>query len=146
MSEKRTPLGKFIHSSWINLNIRAGNGKYHHLATRSKCKSYVEIDVLFSREEYKNFCILNENNILKLSRPSLDRKDNNKHYTLENIQFIELKDNIRKEKLTFNEKLHIGTCFKCKETKDVSLFAIDRRRINKHSSMCKKCDNARKII
>lgn len=34
MSKNRTPIGKFIHNKWTNLNIRAG--KYRHLQTKSK--------------------------------------------------------------------------------------------------------------
>lgn len=89
---KRTPIGKFIHSTWANLNIRAG--KYRHLRTESKCKCYDTIKIEFNRNEFKDWCLKNQSNILSCTRPSIDRIDVNGHYTLENIRVIELFDNI----------------------------------------------------
>lgn len=43
MSNKRTPIGKFIHYSWTNLNIRCG--KYRHLQTKNKCKVYEKLEI-----------------------------------------------------------------------------------------------------
>jgi hypothetical protein len=40
----RTKIGTFIHNSWINMSIRAG--KYKHLQTKSKCKSYENIKII----------------------------------------------------------------------------------------------------
>lgn len=48
MPGTRTPIGKFIHTSWTNLNIRAGNGKYRHLKTTDKNKCYDNIFIIFS--------------------------------------------------------------------------------------------------
>lgn len=64
MPEKRTPIGKFIKSSWTNLNIRCG--KYKHLQTYDKCKSYKNINIKFTRDEYKQWCLNNKENILLL--------------------------------------------------------------------------------
>ena len=132
---KRTPIGKFIHSSWTNLNIRAG--KYKHLQTQIKCKSYLNIDISITREEYKKLCYDNKDLILSLKRPSVDRIDPQFGYSLSNINFIELSENIRKDKTVF--KGGKGTCYMCKMEKPETDFIIDRRRLNNRSSLCKDC-------
>lgn len=142
MSEKRTLIGKFIHSSWINLNIRCG--KYKHLRTVEKCRTYENIQVEFTREEYKNWCLLRKDHILNLSRPSLDRKDKNKNYSLDNIQIIELPINIRKDKTLFDET-H-GVCYRCSRRKEIHLFAKDKRRQNGRCNIRRLCDNKRRKI
>lgn len=94
--EKRTPIGKFIHTTWLNLNTRCG--KYTHLQTKEKCKTYESIKLEFSRIEFKEWCLKHENEILSLNRPSIDRLDSNGNYSLENIQVIELSENIKKRR------------------------------------------------
>lgn len=94
--KKRTKIGAFIHSSWTNMNIRAG--KYRHLQTKNKCKNYENIIIEFNLNEYKEWCLKREKYILSLERPSLDRINSLKNYKLENIQIIELKQNISKKK------------------------------------------------
>ena len=138
---KRTPIGAFIHSSWTNMNIRAG--KYRHLQTVDKCNTYNNVEILFTRQEYKSFCIKNEELILSLNRPSVDRIDKNIGYELSNIQFIELEDNIIKDKTVFKNGL--GTCSVCKQSKPEDEFAKDRRRKLGRSSICKTCDVRRKL-
>tara|TARA_R110000868_G_scaffold51567_7_gene163210 strand:+ start:87 stop:518 length:432 start_codon:yes stop_codon:yes gene_type:complete len=140
--EKRTPIGAFIHSSWINLNIRAG--KYKHLQTVNKCKTYKDVLISFTREEYKELCILNKESILNLKKPSLDRIDKNLGYDLSNVQFIELADNIRKDKTSF--KNGSGKCSICKEIKLQELFTKDNRRAVGRSSICKMCHNKRRRL
>lgn len=100
--EKRTQIGAFIKSTWTNINIRAG--KYRHLQNITKCKCYKGITVEFTLEEYKNYCYLNKELILSLTRPSIDRINSNKNYSLDNIRFIELRDNIANENKTKGNK------------------------------------------
>lgn len=137
---KRTPIGKFIHNSWTNLQIRCG--KYKHLNTKLKNKNYKNISIEFSFSEYKNYCIENKEYILSLKRPSLDRINNKNNYSINNIQIIELSENIIKDKTVF--KYNKGICSKCKIEKELHLFCIDKRRISGRSSICKHCDNKRK--
>ncbi len=141
MSNVRTPIGQFIHTSWANMNVRCG--KYTHLQTKKKCKTYAGISIEFTRREYKEWCIERENKILILKRPSIDRKDKTKNYSIDNIQIIELSANIRKDKTIFDET-H-GTCYSCLERKKLHLFAKDNRRQNGRSTICKLCDNRRKL-
>lgn len=95
MSEKRTPLSKFVKSAWTNMNIRAG--KYRHLGSASKHKCYVGIYIEFSREEFKTWCAQHLELILKLKRPSVDRIDSTKNYSLENLQIVELSENLKRK-------------------------------------------------
>lgn len=139
MGNKRTPIGKFIHTTWTNMNIRCG--KYRKHRTVSKCLSYENIQIEFSREEFKEYCLDNEIHILSLVRPSLDRIDPLKNYSLDNIQIIELLENMRKDSLTFKDGK--GTCCRCGEIKDEHLFAKDKRAINGRATRCKACDNKR---
>jgi len=97
---RRTKIGNFIHSSWTNINIRCG--KYKHLQNVDKCKSYKSVKIEMTRDEYKDYCIENRDNILSLKRPSIDRIDSSKNYSLDNIQIIELRDNISKKKTANN--------------------------------------------
>lgn len=94
--KKRKSINKFIKSSWTNMNIRAG--KYRHLQTKNKCKIYRNIFIEFTRNEYKNWCLKQEQYILSLLKPSVDRIDNTKNYSLNNIQIINLDENIRKKR------------------------------------------------
>lgn len=96
MGKTRTPIGKFINSAWTNMNIRAG--KYRHLGNAQKNKTYKDINIEFTREEFKTWCLSKESYILSLKRPSIDRKNSYKNYTLENIQILELDKNIQKKR------------------------------------------------
>lgn len=73
---------------------------------------------------------------------SVDRIDNTKDYTLDNIQMISITDNIRKDKV----KAHDGICecYSCHIIKPLNEFAKDKRRANGHSTCCKQCDNLRR--
>jgi len=84
---------KFIKSSWTNMNIRCG--KYKHSQTVDKCRSYSNIKITFTRNEYKTWCLEEQYTINKLKRPSIDRIDSSKDYSLDNVRVVELIDNIR---------------------------------------------------
>lgn len=96
VSNKRTTVGRFVHNSWTNMNIRAG--KYKHLQTKHKCKAYEHIEVLIDRPTYKEWCLSQKDLIESLDRPSLDRIDSKGHYELGNLRIIELSDNIRQKR------------------------------------------------
>ena len=140
MSEVRSIIGKFIHSRWIAMNIRAG--KYRHIQTKNKCLTYKNINIEFSQPEFKKWCYDNKEYILSLTRPSIDRINKNLNYTLENIQIIELIENIRKDKI--KAKNGRCECYRCKQTKSLDLFSKESRRINGKATICRECDNLRK--
>jgi len=140
---KRTRLGSFIHTTWTNLNVRCGNGKYHSKRTREKCLTYESILIQFTRDEFKFWCIRNKEIIERLSRPLIDRVDKNKNYTIDNIQVTDLSEHIRKDKTVFHDGF--GVCFVCGETKEEEDFCKDNRRLNGRSSICKRCESLRGI-
>lgn len=137
----RTPIGKIIQSTWTNLNVRCSNGKYKHLSTISKSRTYDNISLEFTREEFKQYCLGNSELILSLERPSIDRRDSSKNYSIDNIRFIELRENIAKEKTVFKDGK--GTCFSCKGTMDIELFCIKRKSVSGYANICKSCDSNR---
>ena len=134
----RTPIGAFIHSTWTNMNVRTG--KYKHLRTEEKCKTY-NYDIAFTQSEWRDFCTSHASIILSLKRPSVDRIDNSKGCTLDNIQFIELGENIGKDRGVATED-HC-TCYACKEVKPLEEFVISRRAWNGRATICVPCDRVR---
>jgi hypothetical protein len=102
MSESRTVVGKFIHTTWTNLNIRCSNGKYYKPRKKNEC--YRSIELRLTRDQFKNWCLDHKQTIESLDRPSIDRIDKNEHYVLSNIQVIELAENIRKDKTVLIRK------------------------------------------
>ena len=72
---------------------------------------------------------------------SVDRIDNTKDYSMDNIQMIPLSINIAKDKCKAKDGM--CQCYVCKETKPLECFAVDKRRKNGRSTICKKCDSVR---
>ena len=140
MSNKRTPIGKFIHTTWGNLQLRCANGKYRQDTHKNVC--YRNILLCIEREEFKQWCLDREKEILSFNRPSIDRIDKDQHYTFDNIQVIELAENIAKEKLKFKDGF--GICFRCKHSKPISEFVKDKRRqMTGRSNICLGCERIR---
>lgn len=97
MGKTRTLIGKFIKNKWTSMNMRCG--KYRHLGNKHKNKCYENISIEFSRLEFKNWCLKREQQILLFTKPSIDRIDSTKNYTLDNIQVVELSQNVRRKRL-----------------------------------------------
>jgi len=75
---------------WYNLKKRC---------TNSKCSSYKNyggrgIGFLLSLQTIKKLWFRDKAYLMK--RPSIDRIDNNSHYTYENCRFVELSENVKK--------------------------------------------------
>lgn len=73
---------------------------------------------------------------------SVDRIDNTKDYSMENIQMIPMSENRVKDRI--KDKDGMCVCWRCKEVKPIELFAKDKRRKHGHATICKSCDNARR--
>jgi hypothetical protein len=102
----------------------------------SKNRGYVGIQLLVEREEFITWFIERD-----FKGCSVDRIDPNGHYELSNMQVIPLAANIRKDKaIATNGKCR---CYNCKEWKALKDFAVDKRRANGHSTICRACDNTR---
>jgi hypothetical protein len=97
---KRSFMGYFVHRKWTAMNIRAG--KYKEIGTKSKNKCYENVIIYFTREEFKNWCYQNEEKIRSMIKPSIDRIDSTKGYSLDNITILELNDNIIKKRFGCN--------------------------------------------
>ena len=81
------------------MNIRCG--KYVHLQSdyqKRKNSCYVGIRIEFSQPEYKKWCWQNQIVIESCNRPSIDRIDPSKNYTLDNLQVVELKTNVGRKR------------------------------------------------
>jgi hypothetical protein len=72
-------------------------------------------------------------------RPSVDRIDRSKNYSLYNIQFIELKDNVKKDRNNLSIEGQ-KACKICGESKHVSNFSLDKRTYSGRSSTCNHCN------
>ena len=144
MKAIRSLIGKFIHTAWTALNIRCKNGTYHHLRTVDKCKTYENILILFSYAEFKAFCFNNEALIKTMQRPSIDRINSKKHYSLDNIRIVELIDNSGREQ----RKAKNGECVccRCGKTKLLTDFCKDNRTLSGRSTRCKSCDAVRNAL
>jgi hypothetical protein len=99
VSNSRTVVGAFVHSRWTALNIRCKKGKYTRYRTKNKCKIYENIEIRFTREEFKSWCWDNQQLIESITRPSIDRIDSKGHYELSNIRIIPLLDNISNKRM-----------------------------------------------
>lgn len=93
---ERKRINKFIKSSWTNINIRCGIYKRPKLNNKNKC--YENITIEFNRKDFKYWCLIHGDIILKLNRPSINRIDSDKNYDFNNIEIIELIDNIRSKR------------------------------------------------
>ena len=100
--EVRGTLSHFKKYRWKDLNKRTLNGLQAKRLQKKNNSSYLKKGILLciTKEEFYNFCDRNQQLILDLyangETPSIDRIDSTKHYSLDNIQILSLKENIRK--------------------------------------------------
>lgn len=141
---RKGSLAWIIHQTWTNLNVRCGgNGKYYRESRRNHC--YANVYIRFTKVEFREWCTVRASTIMGLQRPSIDRIDSNLDYTLDNIQFIELADNIAKEKLTIHPELGYGICSTCANTKPIEVFCRSSRARTGYINRCKPCYNADRL-
>lgn len=102
-------------------------------------KHYKGVKMLISKEDFIRWFRQND-----FEGASVDRINKCGDYSLDNVQMISLDENIRKDKV----KSHDGVCecYVCKKTKLLESFAVDKRRKNGHSTICKDCDSKRKLV
>lgn len=135
-------LGKDLRNSIIGSKRRAVN-HFNLICNRIKTiyrlknKCYKNTKLLINKEDFIVWFMSND-----FKGASVDRIDNNGHYSLDNIQLIKLQDNIRKDKI--KAKNGFCECFRCRRIKLIEEFVKDRRRFNGHSTICRECDLNRK--
>lgn len=101
------PVKYYTESTWKTLNQRCINGLYANSETIKKSPQMVsyhkkQIELHVSKEELYTFWKSNEiivKNILTSGgTPTIDRIDDKKHYTLDNMQILDRMENIHKSK------------------------------------------------
>lgn len=102
-----------------------------------KNRKYEGIEFNLDKEQFIEWFQKND-----FEHASVDRIDNSKGYTMDNIQLIPLVDNIRKDHI--KAKNGCCVCFRCKQEKPLEDFVKESRRFNGYSTICKKCDVERK--
>lgn len=97
-SRLKGTLAYFKRTRWKHLNTRCKNGAYPD-KTRSHYKKGILLKM--TKLQFYKFCDENHQKIINLyiegKTPSLDRIDSSKHYSLNNIQILELNENVRKK-------------------------------------------------
>lgn len=105
-----------------------------------RCKS----DETYVDKKIKNYLTLKDikflmkrDNYYKLKNPSIDRKKNDKHYTLENCRFIEMNENAVKDKRKCILQFDLNNIFiqKFKSAKEAS------RKLNINQGSISHCAN-----
>lgn len=102
-----------------------------------KNKNYADVKMLIDKDTFVDWFMEHD-----FKGASVDRIDNSKDYSLDNIQLIPIDENIRKDKIKVRHGM--CECYVCKQVKPIELFAKDKRRKNGHSTICKSCDAKRK--
>lgn len=74
---------------------------------------------------------------------SIDRIDNSKGYSMDNIQLIKLKENIGKDHR--KAKNGMCKCYRCHEVKPLTEFVKDSRSYNGYATICKECERKRSV-
>ena len=73
---------------------------------------------------------------------SVDRIDNTKGYTMDNLQLLPIKDNISKD----HRKAVNGSCecYVCHEVKPLEEFTRSSRSYNGYKTICRSCERIRR--
>jgi hypothetical protein len=97
----------WFKSRWSGINRRTVNGAYPERNKRTSCYLDSGVRLEMTKEEFKIWCFdrkdiienMYKNNII----PSIDRIDTNGHYSIDNIQIIDQKENSKKAAIHVNK-------------------------------------------
>lgn len=95
---------------WSSINTRTINGSHPHWHDK-RCARYLkkETRIEMTRAEFNNFCESHKDLIEDIYAagqiPSIDRIDDKGHYSIDNIQIINLSENCRKAGLKYGYKI-----------------------------------------
>lgn len=100
-SEKRGTPEYFKLKSWTTLNQRTINGSHPAFTRRNSKYMSNKIRLEFTCDELSAWVDIKWEEIAEIyalgGTPSIDRKDRKGHYSIDNIQILELKENISKD-------------------------------------------------
>lgn len=92
----------FIRTHWHSVNQRTVNGRWKLDARAHRSYQAKGVKLEMTLEEFTSFCQLNWPKIEALraagQKPSLDRKNSDGHYSIDNLQIISLRENILKRR------------------------------------------------
>lgn len=116
--------------------------RYHMIVNRvsnthiPRNSGYKGILVLVSKDEFIEWFMSRD-----FPGCSVDRIDNDGHYQLSNMQVIPLIQNMTKDRVVARDG--VCRCYSCGNKKPLDSFALDKRRQNGRSTICKACDATR---
>ena len=112
--------------------------RINHTDTK-KNKHYAGVKMLIDRDTFVDWFMTND-----FEGASVDRIDNTKDYSLDNIQLIPISENIAKDRVKAKDGM--CECYMCNENKPLEFFAVDKRRKTGRATICKSCDSKRKVV
>jgi hypothetical protein len=120
------------HLTYVNIQKRCENPKskvYKNYGGRGIKNELTHADLKI---------LWNRDNAGTMKRPSIDRIDNDKNYTLENCRYIELSQNIRNSRLVDGKpRTH------CNQGHE---YTPENTLTSAKARWCKTCTNARRLI
>jgi hypothetical protein len=99
----------WVHQKWATINQRTVNGKYaysHAVSNNPQQKSYLKhgIRIEMTQVEFYTWASNHEKTIFTMinlgEKPQIDRRDNDKHYSIDNIQLVSQRVGSRKDRTT----------------------------------------------
>lgn len=131
----RKTLNGQIGTLWIGIRSRAEN-------KNGKNPTYKDVKLLMTREEFKEWVRPKLKHWLEAHpdiRPSIDRKSDEGHYEISNLQLISLAENTRKARKNKNVNAPKGMswCSQHKAYLPVEEFSKNKSKSNGLDGMCK---------
>jgi len=135
---RQTPKGKAA-MMWTNITARAEN-------RNGTNPQYTYVKVLMTREEFIEWAVKELEKFSVLDNLSIDRKQNDGHYEISNLQLLSLDDNRRKQGKNYFAPSGYVWCSKCKDYLLENKFHKNSTSVSGFQSFCKECRHERRKI